>query len=71
MSRYAFAIAMLKSSSGHLCAIRTEMKNKNKDNSLQLIKEITERLRFATVRLYKLAAADQLLLVLSCSPART
>jgi len=63
MSRYAFALGMLKSSSGHFFAIRTEMKNKNKDNTLQLIKEITERLRFATVRLYKLAASDQLLLV--------
>lgn len=62
ISRYSFAIGMLKSASGHILQFREALVNKAKDRAGLLMKEIYERLQSATVRIYKLWASEKLIL---------
>ena len=65
MSRYAYAFSVLKSCGGHICQLREEMRLKNKERCVLLIKDIVDRLRNATIRLYKLKESEMIVLVIA------
>lgn len=63
MSRYAYALMVLKSCSGHVFQFREAVRTKGKDLALTLSKEIMERLRNATIRVYKIWGLESIVLV--------
>lgn len=54
---------VLKSCSGHLCQFREAVRNKAKDQAAVLCKDINERIRNATIRVYKLWGSEAVVLV--------
>ena len=76
MSRYAYALTVLKSISGHLCQVREAqmagdahlcqvreaIKNRSKDQVLNLSKDIMDRIRNATIRVYKMWGTENFIL---------
>lgn len=62
ISRYSFALTLLKSASGHIFQLREAVKNKNKEQATNLVKEIKERIRIGTMRVYKLWGSENLVL---------
>jgi hypothetical protein len=62
ISRYSFALTLLKSASGHIFQLREAAQNKNKEQVTNLVKEIKERIRIGTMRVYKLWGSENLLL---------
>lgn len=63
MSRYAYAFAVLKSCSGHLYKFREAAKSKAGDQATVLLKEIMERVKNATLRIFKMWGTEALILV--------
>lgn len=63
MSRYAYAFAILKSLSGHVFQFREALKNKARDQAVAASKDILERLRNSTIRIYKLWGSETLIMV--------
>jgi hypothetical protein len=63
ISRYSYALSILKSCSGHLYKFREAAKDKSKDESLTLSKEIMERIKNSTLRIYKMWSMEAILLV--------
>lgn len=54
---------VLKSCSGHIFQFREAAKNKAKDQAITLSKDIIERIRNATIRVYKLWGVENLVIV--------
>lgn len=54
---------VLKSCSGHIYQYREAARNKAKDQAIALSKDILERIRNATLRVYKLWGVENLVLV--------
>lgn len=65
ISRYSYALMVLKSCSGHIYQFREAARNKAKDQAVVLSKDILERLRNATIRVYKLWGVENLVIVVS------
>lgn len=63
MSRYGYALAILKSCSGHLYKFREAAKSKATDQATTLIKEMMERIKNATIRIYKMWGTEGIILV--------
>ncbi len=63
ISRYGYALMVLKSCSGHIYQYREAARNKAKDQAIALSKDILERIRNATLRVYKLWGVENLVLV--------
>ena len=63
ISRYAYALAIMKSCSGHLYKFREAAKSKATDQAGALIKEMMERIKNATVRIYKMWGTEAVILV--------
>ncbi len=53
---------LLKSASGHIFQLREAAKTKNKEQTVTLVKEIKERIRLGTMRVYKLWGSENLVL---------
>jgi hypothetical protein len=62
ISRYAFAFTLLKSASGHVFQVREAVKSKNKEQALNLLKEVKERVRLGTMRVFKLWGLETVVL---------
>ena len=63
MSRYIYALTVLKSCSGHIYKFREASASKAVDQATTLIKDIMERVKNATIRIYKMWASEAVLLV--------
>lgn len=63
ISRYSYALTILKSCSGHAYKFREASKCKAKDQAMTLAKEIMERIKNATIRIYKMWNCEAILLV--------
>ena len=63
ISRYSYALAILKSCSGHLYKYREAARAKSTDQGLALIKEMMERLKNALIRIYKMWGTEAIILV--------
>ncbi len=70
ISRYSYAMAILKSCSGHVYKFREAARAKSTDQGLALIKEMMERLKNALVRIYKMWGTEAVILVDSTDEAR-
>ena len=71
MSRYAYSFAVLKSCSGHLYKFREAAKAKATDQATVLLKEIMERVKNATLRMFKMWGTEALILVRFSYSARS
>ena len=71
MSRYSYSLAILKSCSGHLYKFREAAKAKANDQATTLIKEMMERIKNATIRIYKMWGTEAIILVGISNQART
>lgn len=63
MSRYGYAMSILKSCSGHVYKFREASKSKAKDQALTMAKDIMDRIKNATIRIYKMWSTEAVLLV--------
>ena len=71
MSRYSYSFAILKSCSGHLYKFREASKAKANDQAATLIKDMMERIKNATVRIYKMWGTEAIILVETNYSARS
>ena len=62
MSRYCYALTVLKSVSGHVHQVRGHIKSRSKDQTVNLCKEIMDRVRNATIRVYKMWGLESTIL---------
>lgn len=63
ISRYAYALGTLKSTSGHVHQFRDALAAGKKDVAKGLGNDVNERITNAAIRIYKLAAVESILLV--------
>ena len=66
ISRYSYALTILKSCSGHAYKFREASKSKAKDQAMVMAKEMMERIKNATIRIYKMWSCEAILLVDIC-----